>query len=311
MDPIKFGTYTNITLVLVVTLYGIYWLFKPPKHNDLAYRYRAYCYWWCSWLAWVIAWTLLAIKHSKFGTDNYILKLDIPILIFDNLNSIFLIIVYFVLTRGRELTSTQARIQAVKITLSFAVAYGALYLLFQQRSNFAYEIHRTCSLCVAVFTPVLVGWSFNLRFKTSIVLMVGCLYGLTQPIVYATQLRTLQPDDFNKTLTDIQPIVAMIVGFLKVMWAITCTKVLSSAHASSENLVLVKQAGQSDFWRGWSFAVGLHATILIAVYCVLLIVLAHRFLDKLGGFATSIGVVTGVFSLWQTIWNFWKTTRKK
>ena len=90
----EFGIYTNLTLTLIVTLFGIYWLFRPTRRS--AYRYRAYCYWWLSWLAWVLAWSLILLQ------EKFSLRLQIPILIFDNLNSIFLIAVYFTLTRGRD-----------------------------------------------------------------------------------------------------------------------------------------------------------------------------------------------------------------
>lgn len=307
-----FGIYTNLILVLIVTLYGTYWLFKRQTDVELEYRYRAYRYWWCSWLAWVIVWLLLTTKQSRDGgADAYSLELDIPVLIFDNLNSIFLIIVYFILTRGRDLTARQARVQTVKITLSLAITYGSLYLVFQQQPHFAYEVHRTCSLCVAVFTPILVGWAFNLRFKTSLVLMVGCLYGFTQPIVYATQLRTFQQSEFKQMLDDVSPIVAMVMGLLKVMWAIACTKVLSSGRASSKNLIRNRGSELVPFWKGWRVSVSLHATILVATYCVMLIMLTLWYIDRLGGFATALGVVTGVFSFWQMIWNVWKTTRRQ
>jgi hypothetical protein len=44
----------------------------------------------------VLAWSLILLQ------EKFSLRLQIPILIFDNLNSIFLIAVYFTLTRGRD-----------------------------------------------------------------------------------------------------------------------------------------------------------------------------------------------------------------
>lgn len=325
----EFGTYTNLTLTLTVTLFGIYWLFRPL--NRVPYRYRAYCYWWCSWLSWVLAW-LLILLQSKFS-----LRFQIPILIFDNLNSVFLIAVYFILTRGQDLNPSKARLQTILIALSLAIAFGSFYLLFQQNMMFAYEIHRTCSLCISVFTPILVGWAFNLRFKTSAVLMVGCLYGFIQPIVYATELSALgqgvfnQPLDLdkcyqlfeqvhcnqinnivmlNKKLESIRPIVAMTVGLLKVVWAIICTRILSGAYASHENLIVVEKTKPFRLMDKWWPSVRLHATILIASYIVLLILLVLLYLDQVKNFITAVSVITGVYAIWQMIWGVWKVTNK-
>jgi hypothetical protein len=341
---VDFGTYTNLALSLAVTLYGIYWIFRPTVRID--YRYRAYCYWWCSWLAWVLAWSLILIKQgirsdALNNSLNYIPILETFILIFDNLNSIFLITVYFILTRGRDLTASQARIQTFLIALSLAIAFGAMYLLFYLNGNvkFAYEMHRTCSLCISVFTPILVGWSFNLRFKTSAALMVGCIYGFIQPIVYATELPKINPTEFpqrciidlqavcatqlktlcveltttcefEKNINGIRPIVTMIIGFLKVVWAITCTKILSSAYASSKNLIVAEESEPSSFWKRWWPSVSMYATILISIYFVILISAIMKFyIQELGSFAIAIGVITGIISLWQVIWSVWKKTR--
>lgn len=311
IDNANFGTFTNLTIVFTVTIYGIYWL--KTRSNDLGieFRYRAYAYWWWSWLVWVIAWYLLLHKQLFFteSKDKFIPFIDISILVFDNLNSIFLIIVYFIITRGQDLNARQAKILTLQITLSLASIYSVFYLTFQSIPELAYEIHRTCSMCIAVFTPILVGWAFYLRFKTPLVLMIGCMYGFSQPIIYATQLSTFQRDEFKEWLNYIAPIIAMIIGFLKVIWAIVFTKVLSSFHSSTKNLIAVNNSNPSNFWRDWSLSVGIHATVLLGVYCILTIFLLLRYLDVLAGFATSLGIVTGIFSFWQTIWGFWKLTR--
>jgi hypothetical protein len=330
-----FGIYTNLILTITVTFFGIYWFFRPKF--QIPYRRRAYAYWWCSWVAWVFAWSLILIKQNWNFSKSNILILEIAILIFDNLNSICLIAVYFILTRGQDLTSKQARMQTFKIALSLATIFGAFYILFWHDSVFAYDIHKTCSLCISVFTPVLVGWAFNLRFKTSTALMVGCLYGFIQPIVYATELRALGQDvyktfdlslciqvfdvnfcnriqdliRFEEGLKSYRPIVSMTVGLLKVVWAITCTKILSSSRASSDNLIMIEKSKPSRFIEEWWPSVALHATLLTAIYIVLLILVVQLFYIKnLLDFGATLGVVTGVFGLWQVIWNVWKTTRK-
>lgn len=324
-----FGTYTNVVLTLSVALFGVYWLLRPI--NRRAYRHLAYCYWWCSWFAWVIAWLLILIQQK------YSVRTEIPTLVFDNLNSLFLITVYFIVTRGKDLSARDARTQTIRSALTLAAAFGAIYILFRHNLIFAYEIHRACSLCVSVVTPILVGWAFKLRFKTSIALMVGCIYGIIQPILYATELGALgrgifdQPLDieqcsallgldrchqinnvaqFNQALASIRPIVAMVGGFLKVVWAISFTQILSSYYATSENLIMVDHSKGSAFMDRWWPSVAMHATVLTAIYVALLIMLALLYIQHLVQFAVAIGFITGLCSLWQIIWAVWTTTTR-
>jgi len=312
----EFGTWINLIITLTVALYGVYWLLSPGvplEQATVAYRYRAYCYWWCSWLAWVFAWSLLLLKQFyQVPPGKYILGLEIPILIFDNLNSILLMIVYLVLTRGSTLTSREAGIRFIQMVLSATVFFLMLYSVFSALDDreFAYEIHQTCSLCVAVSTPFLVGWAFRLRFKTTVVLTVGCVYGFIQPIVYATQLHVFQQGSHENTIIFIRPIVAMMVGGLKVVWAITCTKFLSSAHASARNIIREETREAPSLFEQWWPSVSLHATILIFIYSTLLIWLLIKNKDNLGSFGLAIGILTSVISFFQMIWNVYRRTRK-
>src|SRR3712207_1974333 len=94
-----FGTVTNLVISVSVTLYGLMWLREgdlgaPHRFQTLAYR----C-WWASWLSWALAWSLLLVA-ALIGKDPIPLELKIVTLAFDNLNSVFMILVYFVVTRG-------------------------------------------------------------------------------------------------------------------------------------------------------------------------------------------------------------------
>ena len=302
-----FGTIANVSLTSTVTVYGLYWL---QRYKDTQYRFLAYKYWWMSWAAWVLAWLLIWLKQTVLDAatlKQHVLRFDLPILAFDNLNSVFLIVVYFAITRGRDYGEKQARALAIRLTVSLVIGYAALYGLFWRYPTFAYEIHRTCSLCIAVFTPVLVGWAFQLRFKTSIVLMIGSLYGFIQPIIYATELRSGQQGEFSELIENIRPVVTMIIALLKVTWAVASTKILCSARASDRNLIERDTLPAAQVLTGWWPSVALHAALLVAIYLGLLIMLVLRLgHDKLTPFGTAVGVITGVSGLWQIVWSVWQ-----
>lgn len=310
------GALANFIIVLIVSLYGIYWLFNRSRVAELEFRRRAYRYWWCSWAAWTVVWYLLYRKSTYPNQNDFIPSLDIPVLIFDNLNSIFLLVVYIVITRGREVTARQAGTLVVCIILSIGILYGSVYFIFNYFyvvPKFAYEIHRSFSMCIAVFTPILVGWAFNLRFKTSVVLVIGCLYGLIQPVIYATELNTFQQSEYQEFqigLANIKPAVAMITGLLKVAWVIIFTRVLENAKASSENLILTEKTNISHIWKGGSFSVRLHSIVLIAVYIVLLSALTQNYNAFITTFGAAFAFVMTIIGLWQFIWWVWKTTEK-
>lgn len=331
----EFGTYTNLLLTLTVAAFGVYWLFRPKR--QVPFRRLAFRYWWCSWLSWVIVWSLLPFRNNpSVGSP---LTVEILVLIFDNLNTIFLIGVYFVLTRGEGLKTKQAAFLTSLITLSLAALFGVFYLAFGVFSNqltFAYDIHRTCTLCLSVLTPILVGWAFNLRFKNSHALKIGALYGFIQPIIYATELRGMEERVFEtfdmnicleafkasplcgeinslkerqQWVLFIRPAVSMAVGLLKVVWAITCTRLLSDVHATGENLIKVDRSKQRD--TEWRPSVSAQAAVLAGMYILITIMFVVPLTkdEYIQRFSAAVGMITSVYGLWLIIWQVWKKTR--
>lgn len=304
------GALANFIIVLVVSIHGIFWLFNHSQIPELEYRYRAYRYWWCSWVVWCLVWILLYKKSTYQNPAAFVPSLDIPVLVFDNLNSIFLIIVYFVITRGRNLTSRQARTLTIYIIFSVGILYGTVYFIFNNfylaPPKFAYEIHRSFSLSIAVFTPILVGWAFKLRFKTSIVLIIGCLYGLIQPVIYATELNTFQQpgyEEFQKALINIKPAVAMIVALLKIVWVIVFTKVLQKNYASSESLILSDETELPHVWKSKNLSLLLQSLILIGVFIILLFAFQVKNYNAfIATFGVGFLVIITISGLWKFIW---------
>ena len=101
----------------------------------------------------------------------------------------------------------------------------------------------------------------------------------------------------------------MTVGLLKVVWAITCVRLLSGYRATSENLIVVDRSKQRAY--SWRDSVSLFATVLAAVYATILVVLVMSYSQEkyLIRFTAAVGMITSVFGLWQIIHIVWKKTR--
>ncbi|HSS20387.1 MAG TPA: hypothetical protein VLL54_09960 [Pyrinomonadaceae bacterium] len=296
-----FGTITNLILSIAVTAYGAFvWLKERQGGSRPRFSLLAYRCWWASWLCWVFAWGILltvALAKSK----PVPVGLKILVLVFDNLNSVFMILVYFVVTRGNEFNKQRIYTAFAQIFGALALGCGFLYMVSPLIDvNFAYEVHRTWSLCLGVFAPVLIGWACNLRYNTLIILVIGFAYGLMQPLVYATELPGVHVTISQANLTLLKPIVAMTLGGLKVLWAILFMQVLAHGATSSESLIVNKAPVHFHFFRRWKKAVLGHALVLGSVYCCLLITLVIIYIKLrtgLNDLATAFTIVCGFMAL--------------
>jgi len=314
----QYSAVANLSISATVVAYGIYWLRRSNLASPLAFRYRAYIYWWLSWVAWVIAWFILTGKEFKFLPSDSV-AVDAISLLPDNLNTVFLVMMYFILTRGNEYSGRWPLAHFGKLLVSLVVAYALLYAFLGVASDnlgLAYQTHKAWSLCLQVFAPILVGWSFNLRFNTRVVLIVGFIYGFLQPLVYATQLEAGRTEELAQKIKDLKPVIGMVLAFLKVLWAIACTKVLSSAYSTDRNLVRPDRAREYyRVSRGWTKRVALHAVIVLGVYLVLVLFAAVKYAqDETWGelmLPLSIGftVVNGFIGLMYVLWEFWRNVQ--
>lgn len=310
LESVKlFGPVTNFVLSLSVTLYGYFAWFRGrnlgsgPRFSLLAYR----C-WWASWLCWALAWGILLIA-ALLQLDPVPIGLRIVTLVFDNLNSVFMFLVYFVVTRGNDFDKRRTQVAFVQIAGSLFLGCVVLYMLARLIGlNFAYEVHRTWSLCLGVFAPMLIGWACHLRYNTSLILVVGSAYGFMQPFIYTTELMGVQSVMSPESLALYKPIIAMTLGGLKVLWAILFMQVLAHGASSGETLVLNKTAVHFYFFRKWEKKILGHALVLGVAYCCLLIglvIVCIRLERGLDDLATALGIVGGFMALLDWFWKLW------
>jgi hypothetical protein len=312
MDPVThFGTITNFVISVVVTLYGlIAWLRDRDLGTGPHFRHLVYRYWWASWSCWVFAWGVL-LMAALTGSEVSI-GLKIVTLVFDNLNSVFMILVYFVITRGDHFDKPKIHAAFKQIAGSLALGCIILYLLSPVITvGFAYDVHRTWSLCLGVFAPMLIGWACHLRYNTLLVLDVGSAYGFMQPIIYATELTTVQSSLAQAPLLSYKPVVAMILGGLKVLFAVVFMQVLVHGSSTGGSLIANKTTIRFRFFRRWEKKVLGHALVLGSAYCCLLIALVGVYADGLRELATGLGIVGGFMALLDWFWKLWEKGSKK
>ncbi len=290
------GITTNLLLSLSVVAYGLFaWARESSPLGQTPFKRRAYLCWWTSWLAWVIAWTLiLTMTHADL---NGYMPLKIITMIFDNLNSICLIILFFVLTRGDDFGRRDILFAFAGITCPIAAAVVVLYIVVGGISpDIGYQMHFTWSLCLDIITPMLVGWGVYLRFDTLVPLGVGFTYGLLQPFVDTAEL------GLPATVGLMNPynsIITMLTGGLKVVWALVFMHVLAYGADSGRNLV----KPSTDKFRYLPLKRPLdknilrHGILLGAVYVILLTISLMRYSPNLVSFSIAFGVVMGFFGL--------------
>jgi hypothetical protein len=302
----NFGTVTNLVLSASVALYGfLVWLRDKTLGAKHPFRILAYRCWWASWVCWVFAWAVLLLAAMR-SSEPVPLNLRIVTLIFDNLNSVFLILVYFVITRGDHFNRSRINTAFMQISGSLTLGCAILYLLAPLLGlNFAYEVHRTWSLCLGVFAPMMVGWACRLRYNTLLVLIIGFAYGFMQPLVYATQLETAQSAAVHGFVQFYKPVIAMTLGGLKVLWAVAFMQVLAHGSISGESLVASKTAIRFHFFRHWEKKVLGHTLVLSIAYCCLLIALVSIYAQALSALATALGIVSAFMALLDWFWKLW------
>jgi hypothetical protein len=204
MDKQYFGTAINLVISLLVTIYGaIAWLpLWKPGHGVLRTqpsRQCTYVCWWASWLCWTLLWFWTGIRQwmtrgnpALFDTASTAsILIKIPDLVLDNLNCIFLVLVFMIITRGDGFRRRKILLAFIQVGGSLTAAFSILYALAPWlQLSFSYGIHNAWSLCMSAATPILVGWAVYLRFNSASVLAIGFVYGFIQPIAYAFDLQT-------------------------------------------------------------------------------------------------------------------------
>jgi hypothetical protein len=311
----SFGVATNLLICLLVTVYGAFaWLpFRRTGQAGLSpepFRHCAYVCWWASWACWSLLWAWTGYRQSidphTLDAEQKILY-KIPDLALDNLNAIFLVLVFFAIIRGDKFRVEKILPLFLLISTSMAAGYAVLYILSHWLTlEFTYGIHNAWSLCMSAAAPILVGWAVYLRFNSVWVLAIGLVYAFIQPVAYAFDLpnpasgtEDIAAQTLRQLVSDYQPVVDMTLGLLKILWAILFMKTL--AHAESEGDCLVAETDNPGLLGEWDGRTLGQAILLGASYVLLLVAMLLTFHDdrwkRIEAFGVSIGIITSFLCL--------------
>ena len=296
---IEFGINANIIVVAAVVILGLFWVFRKSESPSHLMRIRAFQFWWASWFMWLFAWG--AIKFDK----------EILILVFDNLNTVCLLLMYFVLTRGEEYSVKRSFTDFFKVIASLTIIYGVLYWMFSYNVKIAIAIHHISSLSFGLFTPLLIGWGFRLRFNTNLMLYVGAAYGFMQPFIFNIHSETISNAVIKEQLTEVQPTFDLLLAFLKIVWAVLSFNILYNAKTTTGNLVaetVPKPYGVSEFFKRWNRDMIFYTFLLVIVFIVLIVFLIQKelsagneLLQNFSRAVCTVGAVVGIIAFVVTL----------
>lgn len=284
----------NLIIVFIVVGWGAYFMYILDQkwQNEYRFLYRAFTCWWLSWLAWAATWLVIPLfeSHPLAAIITFLLS---------DLNAVFLVLVYFYLTRGNEFQIKDALHRASSILLALGLGFWALHSYIPD-PDLAKELQESLELCIGVVATMLLGWAFALRFNSTVVLMIGYIYGLLQPIAYMALFHedkfARSPDPFITAI--------MVLAFLKIAWATVVTWYFMQEPESTENLV--KQSKRRSHFQLFQSRTGvleLQTVVLIGAYVLFLSIRMQAFLDTVTGLITKLVVIFGILVSLKNLWS--------
>lgn len=217
---------TNFCICVLVTLNGFYWLKYINKKNEHERRYifRAYLCWWLSWVVWTVTWAIISFTEREISHPRAVFALS-------DLNAIFLVAVYFILTRGDGYKPITALLDISYLCTVLAAGYIIFWFLLPQRFD---SLQMGWGLCLSAVSTLLVGWAFNFRYKTRAVLVIGFVYAFAQPFAFDAIQQKAPP-------ADVQPVLEafkFVLAIFKVLWATIVTTYFTLPPATNENITV-------------------------------------------------------------------------
>lgn len=181
-----FGVVLNFVVCSYVFLHGLVYAYLLrhgcQKHSvdaplDLCFRV-----WVWSWSIWVVIYLLQMLRDEFTPSWMYTAGL----LILSDIHSVLLVLVYFGLTRGTNVTERDLREACAIAVLVVIVGDAALAVVEHFLAPKVGQMPILCkwSVSLGMFSPFLLGWGFRLRFRTNNVAIIGLVYALAQPVAY-------------------------------------------------------------------------------------------------------------------------------
>jgi hypothetical protein len=295
MTALDFPSLTNFIVCSIVTFSGLYWLrkFSQKYEGKNRFIFRSYFCWWLSWITWTVTWALITFTDWA-NTYPYVRLL----LALSDLNAIFLITVYFTLTRGNTYKPVDAVMEFGFLCCAVAAGYGIFLLFLPQRFD---HMQTGWGLCLSAISTLLVGWAFAFRYRTRAVLIIGYVYAFSQPIAFDAILHSAAADRDPQSSVTILAAFKIALAIFKVLWATVVIVYFTQVPATEENLVIDYSKGALPTFNKLPKPVFVQTLVLVATISVLLIIMVYsefpeqakkEILPILGALGALAGIIT-------------------
>jgi hypothetical protein len=184
-------------------------------------------------VVWTATWAILAFTRLIETHQRTILGLS-------DLNTVLLITVYFVITRGNTYKPLLAVIDFVYVCLVLASGYAIFFLFFPERFD---DLQMGWGLCISAISTILVGAAFSFRFKTRAVLAIGFAYAFSQPLAFEAILHGTALHRDPPSAVHALAAYKFVLAILKVVWATIVTVYFTQAPVTKADIFVESNYG--------------------------------------------------------------------
>lgn len=283
----------NLAAVAIVLGFSFATLYRLDKSLPKEGRFLIHSYlcWVGAWSVWAVLWALEARQPAILPEAS----LKTTLLILSDVNTAFILLFYFGLTRGDDIKPTGYLI--LGLALAFAIA-TVDSMLIGVGGPLGRELHGRWAMALSMGAPILVGWACRLRYGGSLVLIVGVIYAVLQP---PAQLVVLG-DSSKQTL--IAPEIAVsfltILAMLKIIFGTAVVATVGHLPTTYGSLVTASSHRTAPIDNWWPALPWLLCTAGLIVVGVL----AYWFSPEVfgpwfGRLATGLGVLGTLLKLYE------------
>lgn len=229
------AAYVNSLTAFVIAVFLLLALIRLESKYRGNYRFVFYSIftWWLGWLSWVVLWYMESKRDAIIDFGIPVSALSILLLLLSDLNTTFDILTYFGLTRGRSFPLTQYWLVGLLLVLSVTGIDVVLGLF--PGGNIGQTLQIRWSMALSMFSPVLIGWAFRLRYGSFWVLITGIIYAFLQPPAYEALFGRLflDKDEYGAA-------ILWVLSLLKVVYAVSVLVFVGRMPPSYKSLVRLR-----------------------------------------------------------------------
>lgn len=251
------GQKLNALIALLVFLFGEFHRRKLAQGvgRTRPYLRHAFLCWWFVWLTWVLAWML----NTLLPVHEYAFKLGV--IAIGEVSGVLLFGAYLFLTRGDKITASEVVVRMIFVLAVLFISYAAIALKFFDNPDMAMRLIQRWSLCMGMIVPLIFGWAMHLRYRAALPLIMGYVYGLSQPVAFEALFEKQEGDGKLAGAAAL-----LILAVLKISWAAVTTRQFLLLPNTDDSLVIEVPDGEHiELLKNWSPTLLAQCMVLLAI----------------------------------------------